>query len=242
MNKITHVKVLLISTLLVITSSSVFAQVKIGTNPTTIEAASNLEVQASTANRQFKVDKTSGQVTIKDGTQAADRILTSDANGGASWKPLVIDAPNIAALPKAKLRNGVTVVMADNARYTVGYQDGSQGVEYLRGGFEKVGNSVRVPVTGIYMVTQKIFFLNEGCTTVSDMSAQLYTVVNGEDRALFDDRVSTRTNDRFTIETTSLLNINAGLLVASQCSVNYVASAGCTTRVIDSELSVTLLP
>jgi hypothetical protein len=42
------------------------AQVKIGTNPTTIEATSNLEVEASTTGRKVKVDKTTGQVTIAD--------------------------------------------------------------------------------------------------------------------------------------------------------------------------------
>jgi hypothetical protein len=62
------------------------AQVKIGTNPTTIEATSNLEVEASTAGRKVKVDKTTGQMTIADGTQGNGKVLTSDANGGASWQ------------------------------------------------------------------------------------------------------------------------------------------------------------
>jgi hypothetical protein len=47
-------------------SSAAFAQVKIGTNPTTIEPNSNLEVEASTPGRKMKVDKTTGQVTITD--------------------------------------------------------------------------------------------------------------------------------------------------------------------------------
>jgi hypothetical protein len=63
-----------------------FAQVKIGTNPTVIEPASNLEVEASTTGRKTKVDKTTGQVTIADGTEGAGKILTSDAAGGASWQ------------------------------------------------------------------------------------------------------------------------------------------------------------
>ncbi|CAG5000551.1 hypothetical protein DYBT9275_02486 [Dyadobacter sp. CECT 9275] len=69
-------------------SSPLFAQVKIGSNPTTIEAGSNLEVEASTPSRQVKVDKTSGQLTIKDGTEGLNKILVSDANGGASWKKI----------------------------------------------------------------------------------------------------------------------------------------------------------
>lgn len=62
------------------------AQVKIGTNPTTIEPTSNLEVEAATAGRKIKVEKTTGQLTIKDGTEGAGKVLTSDALGGASWQ------------------------------------------------------------------------------------------------------------------------------------------------------------
>jgi len=65
--------------------SSVFAQVKIGTNPTTIDPANNLEVEASTAGNKVSVNKTTGKVTIADGTQGPGKVLTSDANGIASW-------------------------------------------------------------------------------------------------------------------------------------------------------------
>jgi hypothetical protein len=66
--------------------SSVFAQVKIGTNPTTIDPASNLEVEASTTGRKVTIDKSTGKVMIKDGTEGNARVLTSDANGVASWQ------------------------------------------------------------------------------------------------------------------------------------------------------------
>ena len=69
-------------------ASNVFAQVKIGTNPTTIEPNSNLEVEASTPGRKMKVDKTTGQVSIADGTEGAGKVLTSDAVGGTSWQIL----------------------------------------------------------------------------------------------------------------------------------------------------------
>ncbi|MGA0560293.1 hypothetical protein ACO2Q8_26755 [Larkinella sp. VNQ87] len=74
------------------------AQVKIGSNPTVIEAQSNLEVEASTPNRKVKVDKTSGQLTVQDGTEGEGKILTSDAVGGASWQPAA----------------GSTVIVGDN--------------------------------------------------------------------------------------------------------------------------------
>jgi hypothetical protein len=73
---------------LLLGSSVAFAQVKIGSNPTTIEPNSNLEVEASTAGRKMKVDKTTGQVTITDGTQGTGKVFTSDANGGGSWQQI----------------------------------------------------------------------------------------------------------------------------------------------------------
>ena len=67
-------------------SSATMAQVKIGSNPTTINPNSNLEVEASTPGRKTAIDKTTGQVTITDGTQGAGKVFTSDANGVGSWQ------------------------------------------------------------------------------------------------------------------------------------------------------------
>ncbi|HWV28733.1 MAG TPA: hypothetical protein VN038_03725 [Dyadobacter sp.] len=78
----------LVFTLALAASSVSNAQVKIGTNPATIEPNSNLEVEASTPGRKTKIDKTTGQVTITDGTEGAGKVLTSDAAGGASWQTL----------------------------------------------------------------------------------------------------------------------------------------------------------
>ena len=61
------------------------AQVKVGANPASIGTTSNLEVEATNGNKTI-VNKTTGQVTIQDGTQAVDKVLTSDASGNASWK------------------------------------------------------------------------------------------------------------------------------------------------------------
>jgi len=80
---------------LLLSSSAAFAQVKVGTNPTVIDPANNLEVEASTTGRKVAVDKTTGKVTIADGTQGNKRILTSDANGVASWQVRKITSSNI---------------------------------------------------------------------------------------------------------------------------------------------------
>lgn len=65
--------------------STAQAQVKVGANPGTIESTSALEVEATNGNKTT-INKTNGQVTIKDGTQGANKVLTSDANGMASWQ------------------------------------------------------------------------------------------------------------------------------------------------------------
>ncbi|WP_254412661.1 hypothetical protein [Dyadobacter diqingensis] len=70
-----------------LSASPVFAQVKIGTNPTVIDATKSLEVEASTTGRKTSINKTTGQVTITDGTEGNGKVLTSDANGNASWQP-----------------------------------------------------------------------------------------------------------------------------------------------------------
>lgn len=70
--------------------SSCYAQVKIGTNPTSIDGSANLEVEASTSGRKVLVNKTTGKVTIKDGTEGAAKVLTSDAGGNAEWKDIPI--------------------------------------------------------------------------------------------------------------------------------------------------------
>lgn len=66
--------------------TDLLAQVKIGTNPTTIDPNNNLEVEASTGGRKTSVHKVTGQVTIQDGTQGQGKVFTSDANGGGSWQ------------------------------------------------------------------------------------------------------------------------------------------------------------
>lgn len=71
----------------IFTSSTLFAQVKIGSNPTIINPANNLEVESSTPGNKVSIDKTTGKVTIADGSQGDQKILTSDPNGVATWQP-----------------------------------------------------------------------------------------------------------------------------------------------------------
>jgi len=76
-------------------SSSLMAQVKIGSNPTTIDPNNNLEVEASTSGRKTAIHKTTGQVTISDGTQGTGKVFTSDANGNGSWQTTQLVRANV---------------------------------------------------------------------------------------------------------------------------------------------------
>ena len=92
MNLTKYIAIALLTMVILFTASTLFAQVKIGTNPTTVNAANNLEVEASTTGRKTSIDKTTGQVTIADGTQKVGRVFTADGNGGGSWQAGVVFA------------------------------------------------------------------------------------------------------------------------------------------------------
>ncbi len=62
------------------------AQLKTGSNPTSVAATSNFEVEATNGNK-FIIGKATGAMTFIDGNQGAGKVLTSDANGLAAWAP-----------------------------------------------------------------------------------------------------------------------------------------------------------
>lgn len=67
-------------------SSLTYAQVKIGSNPTTIDPNNNLEVESTDPAKKISIHKTTGKLTIADGSQGDKKVLTSDANGVATWQ------------------------------------------------------------------------------------------------------------------------------------------------------------
>lgn len=126
LRKIFHAMMFGTATLLV--SPSAFAQVKIGSNPTTIEPNSNLEVEAFTAGRKMKVDKTTGQVSIADGTEGIGKVLTSDAVGGASWQAssLVKATVNytndgVVTVGGSGVPGNVSITFPENGTYAVSF-------------------------------------------------------------------------------------------------------------------------
>ncbi|WP_025763405.1 hypothetical protein [Dyadobacter tibetensis] len=104
-----------------ITGTTLFAQVKIGANPSTINPANNLEIEASTAGRAVAVDKTTGKVTIKDGSEGNEKVLTSDANGVATWQVNGNACSSFEASRSTSqnvvISGGVTTLIADTESY-----------------------------------------------------------------------------------------------------------------------------
>lgn len=130
--------------LMALTASSVsFAQVKIGTNPTTIEPNSNLEVEASTAGRKMKVDKTTGQVTITDGTQGAGKVFTSDAAGAGSWQ-----AAGPSVYVEASNTGSQTIVGGSGFNRIVMPTE----IVDIGNNYNPTTSQFTVPTTGYYMV------------------------------------------------------------------------------------------
>ncbi|MGG7664454.1 hypothetical protein [Dyadobacter sp. BHUBP1] len=73
-------------TMTLATSAATFGQVKIGSNPTTIDPNNNLEVESADPAKKISIHKTTGKLTIADGSQGDKKVLTSDANGVATWQ------------------------------------------------------------------------------------------------------------------------------------------------------------
>lgn len=101
-NRSTAFRFAFIVTASVFATSFASAQVKIGSNPTTIDANNNLEVESNDPTKKVSINK-SGKVTIADGSQGAGYVLTSDANGTATWLPLTS-----AKIPQTVFNGAIT--------------------------------------------------------------------------------------------------------------------------------------
>ncbi|WP_421826512.1 hypothetical protein [Larkinella sp.] len=149
------------------------AQVKIGTNPTVAAPTSNLEVEASTPNRKVKVDKTTGQLTIQDGTEGTGKVLTSDAVGGASWQSVSLT-----------IFAGTTTQARQNMYSSVGpsnYQNVTFQAETAdpTNSFDPPTGTFTAPSTGFYQVFGSTQFDNNAIGASVFNAACLRLVVNG---------------------------------------------------------------
>lgn len=229
----------LFATAMLFGSSATFAQVKIGTNPTSINAANNLEVEASTTGRKTSIDKTTGKVTIADGSQGVDRVLTSDANGLATWQKVATS--NVAAFPKAKIEGASTADFVSGVLQDVAFSSST----YSTGGAVKVGNGIQVPTTGYYLFHSQIGLTNSvACTGTSTASSAVVLLVNGAfTSTAADDKLTARYEDNFVLPLTSLIYLNANDIVTVKAFTNsFNPQAGCTTKVTTGQMVLTYQP
>ncbi|OZI07672.1 hypothetical protein BWI93_13210 [Siphonobacter sp. BAB-5385] len=192
-----------------LTSSSLFAQVKVGTNPTAIETASNLEVEASTTGRKVKVDKTTGQLTIADGTQGAGKVLTSDANGGASWQA----APSQTSPVWIYAKQSTTQTISGLTPIDFNIETADRGSN-----FDPSTDKITVPSSGIYQISCGTKKIN---TNAGGFNMALYVFVNGANHTIiYEDAWTTpSTLPRATGSLT--LQLNAGDVVDVRITSNF---------------------
>ncbi len=96
-------------------SSSLMAQVKVGSNPTTINPNSNLEVEA-TNGKKVIVHKDNGTVVIENVPTGAatDSVMTVDANGNVRRRSIEAFRSTIQVNPYIKTR-GIIVAFSQDA-------------------------------------------------------------------------------------------------------------------------------
>ncbi|WP_229216526.1 hypothetical protein [Dyadobacter sp. 3J3] len=161
----------LLAACMLFSSSAVFAQVKIGTNPTVIDPANNLEVESSTAGNKVSVDKTTGKVTIADGSQGVGKILTSDANGGASWQAVSTqDSPVLFSVVNSINQTG-SFQTIDKADFGTKHFDKNNSFNLGTDSFTIPANG-----TGLYQLSTIYGTLNAGNY---DKGVYLIVYVNG---------------------------------------------------------------
>jgi hypothetical protein len=158
---------------LIFNSSTLIAQVKIGTNPTTINAANNLEVEASTAGRKVSIDKTTGKVTIADGSEGVDKVLTSNATGVATWQQAI---PNIKSI--VSVTGLANQYLGAPTTYTTA--DWVAEVIDKNNDFNLVTNTFTVPVDGAGYYSFSAMFWT--LPLAVPVGANLYLFVNGVNR------------------------------------------------------------
>jgi len=233
-------KILLTLLLCIFLLTSLFAQIKIGTNPTSIEANSNLEIEASTAGRKVVVDKTTGQVTIADGTQENAKVLMTNADGKTSWKK--IGTESIIAFPRGSSTGASTTTLENGVPQILNYPNFEQAITSMYIDSE----GLKILTSGQYQVETNLVLSNsEGCTGTSFMSIAVSPTINGVVYATIgtDDRMAPVFNENFKSKTSVFLNLTSFDLVKFSIVASIISpQAGCTTKVVSGGIRLAYLP
>ncbi|WP_254411165.1 hypothetical protein [Dyadobacter diqingensis] len=202
----------LIITATFVFTSSAFAQVKIGTNPTTINAANNLEVEASTAGRKTSIDKTTGKVTIADGSEGTAKILTSNATGLATWTTPAAQDAEVMFSGRLNVNQILPVATITKINFNLEFFDKGNN-------FDLTTDQLTAPTSGYYTIN--CGFTRSG-TQQNSIAAFLYVNnVEGGEGNLWDDFIGA--GNGYTISTTRLIHLNVGDVLDLRLRPNFVA-------------------
>lgn len=189
------------------------AQVKVGTNPTTIGTSSNLEVEATNGNKTI-VDKATGKLTIQDGTQGAGKVLTSDANGLSSWQPSIPASQDAEVMLSAKLTTAQALPAGATTKVNYNSELFDKG-----NNFDLTTDQLTAPSSGYYTVY--LGFSRSG-TAQNSISAFIY--VNGAESGegnLWDGGIPA--NAGYTVSAARMVRLNAGDLLDIRFRPNFAA-------------------
>lgn len=188
-------------TLGLVASSASFAQVKIGTNPATIGANSNLEVEA-TNNKKVIVNKADGTVVIENtpvGT-SADKLLAVDASGNVRTTSLFV--PSLELL--AQNSTGTANFPAGNNVQRIDLNPASE----FSPDYNTSLKEFTVTETGVYMFTMD-GLLKTSIASSGNMQIQLRAAISPE--VIICSEVTVINNSFFTKTTSSgSMSLTAG--------------------------------
>ncbi|KAA6440354.1 hypothetical protein FEM33_07045 [Dyadobacter flavalbus] len=215
---------------MLIFSEAAFAQLKIGNNITKVDPNASLEVEGVTNGRRFRIDKSTAQITIRDGSQENGRVLTSDAQGRASWKQIY--STSLAPFSRAIYYGAYTDVLENGIAQTIIYPN----ISVLIGEWSVDPIGLIVGTTGNYDIRTRLEMVNSaGCTGTSLMSLSVNMIRNGVvlENSGTDDRLAPVYAENFVYN----VSVLGGALGGDRIGFSIKADIknpqpGCTTKVV----------
>ena len=227
--------------LLLFASTDLVAQIKIGTNSTTIEPSSNLEIEASTPGRKFKVDKTTGQLTIADGTQASNAAMISDADGKAKWT--LLTPTHLSQFPRLTASGAQTGPLVNGERVNLSYPTMSIG----QGGFHiPESGTYKVLYSGWYNIETWLTIENStGCTGSSFMGLEVSLMYNGQASTfpIVDEKLTPVFEDKYITKASTLVSLPGGAYTSFSILPTIKSpQPGCAVKVVEGSYIISYVP
>lgn len=226
---------------LISASGTLFAQIKIGTNSTSIDPNSNLEVEGSMSGRKLKVDKTTGQLTIADGTQAANAVLVSDADGNAKWTTLT--PSHLSKLPRMGANGAQTGPLVSGERVNLRYPQFS----FVQGGFHiPESGTYKVIYSGWYYIETTLTIENSAeCSGSSLMGLEISLSYNGQPSPfpIIDEKLTPVFEDKYITKVSKMTQLSAGDYTSFSILPTIKSpQAGCTVKVTNGNYFISYVP